>query len=449
MDHGWLNSHQGHLNVAGAASAAQCFERVTSSDPNQRIGIPMIELIASNAYRRLNELSVGSVKINAAVCYWTMPPGDLASAFISALRHEESCLVVDIHSPTSIDSLAKLNIAGAHIYLYLFQIIGKTEVADSKGIPDHLMHAKVFVFDYGTSEIKIWVGSHNGTRRALLGLNFEFASVITCERNSDLHLKALRFIDEIRNISVAFKQSEIDLYRTIQGGLQIDAFIELQEPRVLPLANRSVLSIFGTREADYTQLQKVGKSIFLSITDSSSGVEAIYKASIDQTGYLNKRRNDLKFDSRRFAVKDGASIPVLEIKQAIPASVYAKCRYFVTLKIDSPVLGQDAMEAPEGSLWVDVKTDRYLQGARQPIFDEAPIVTGDREIGRFRVQGVNLGQAESIFDSPPVSELQRSLRVLNLSERRSLGAHPLIRRRILVDRPVSKPQTHPEAGEEK
>ena len=107
------------------------------------------------------------------------------------------------------------------------------------------------------------------------------------------------------------------------------------------------------------------------------------------------------------------------------------------------------LEPSEGSLWVDVKTDRYLQGARQPIFDEAPIVTGDREIGRFRVQGVNLGQAESIFDSPPVSELQRSLRVLNLSERRSLGAHPLIRRRILVDRPVSKPQTHPEAGEEK
>jgi len=150
----------------------------------------MIEFIASNAYRRLNELSVGSVKINAAVCYWTMPPGELAPAFIAALRHKDSSLVVDMHSPTSIDSLAKLNLAGVHVFLYLFQIVGKTEVADSKGIPDHLMHAKIFVFDYGTPEIKIWVGSHNGTRRALLGLNFEFATVISCERNSDLHLKA-------------------------------------------------------------------------------------------------------------------------------------------------------------------------------------------------------------------------------------------------------------------
>ena len=409
----------------------------------------MTEFIASNAYRRLNELSIGCVKINAAVCYWTMPPGDLAPAFISALRHKDSCLVVDIHSPTSIDSLTKLNLAGVHVFLYLFQIVGKTEITDSKGIPDHLMHAKIFVFDYGTSEIKIWVGSHNGTRRALLGLNFEFATLITCERGSDLHLKALRFIDEIRNISVVFQQSEIDLYRTIQGGLQIDAFIELQEPTVSHLANRSIISIFGTRQTDYAQLQKVGKSIYVSITDSGTGAEAIYKASIDQTGYLDKHRKDLKFDPRRFAVKDGASIPVLENKQAIPTGIYAKCKYFVTLKIDGPVLGQDAMEAPEGSLWVDVATDRYLSGAKQPIIDEAPIVTSDLDIGKFRVQGVNLGQAESIFDSPPVSEMQRSLRVLDLSERRALVTHPLIRRRILVERATSKPKPDSEAGYEK
>jgi hypothetical protein len=409
----------------------------------------MIEFIASDAYRKLNELSVGSVKINAAICYWTIPPGDLAPAFISALRHKDSCLVVDIHSPTSIGSLAELNLAGVHIFLYLFQIVGKTEVADSRGIPDHLMHAKIFVFDYGTSEIRIWVGSHNGTRRALLGLNFEFATVISCERDSYLHLKALRFIDEIRNISAVFKQSEIDLYRTIQGGLQIDSFIELQEPTTSNLVNRSVISIFGTRETDYAQLQKVGKSIYLSITDSSTGAETIYKASIDQTGYLDKRRKDLKFDPRRFAVKDGASIPVLENKQSIPASVYAKCKYFVTLKIVGPVLGQDAMEAPEGGLWVDVATDRYLSGAKQPITDEAPIVAGDRDIGKFRIQGVNLGQAESIFDSPPVNEMQRSLRVLDLSERRALATHPLIRRRILVERATSKPNPDSEAEDEK
>jgi hypothetical protein len=409
----------------------------------------MIEFIGSNAKKRLDELSVRSIKINAAVCYWTIPPGGLAPAFVNALRHNESCLIVDIHSPTSIDSLAKMNLIGANVFLYLFQIVGKTEVVDSKGIPDHLMHAKILVFDYGTPEIKIWIGSHNGTRRALLGLNFEFATVITCERDSGLHKKALEYIESIKNISAAFKQSEIDLYRVIQGGLQIDAFIELQEPTVSPLENRSTISIFGKRETDYAQLRRVGKSIYLSITDSVTGAEAIYKASIDQTGYLDKRRKDLKFDPRRFAVKDGASIPILETKQAIPTVIYNECKYFVTLKIDGPALAQDAMEAPEGSLWTDVSIDRYLSGAKQPIIDEAPIVTNEHGIRKFRVQGVNLGQADSIFESPPVSEMQRSLKVLDLSERRALATHPLITRRILVERALPKQKSDSEASKEK
>lgn len=404
----------------------------------------MIEFIASNAYRRLNELSAGCIKINAAVCYWTIPPSDLAPAFLSALRHSDSCLIVDIHSPTSIDSLSRLAIDGAKVFLYLFQITGKTEVGDSKGIPDHLMHAKVFVFDYGSREIKIWVGSHNGTRRALLGLNFEFASVITCERGSDLHLKALQYVEGIRKISATFKQSEVDLYRTIQGGLQIEAFIELQETKASRLARGTVVSVFGTRETDYPQLQKVGKTIFLSITDSGSGAEVIYKTSVEQTGYLDRRAKDIRFDPRRYAVKNSASIPVLEGRQAIPKDVYTGCRYFVTLKVQDTVQGQDAVEAPE-RLWTDIETDRYLNGAEQPIIDEAPIVSGNRDIGKFRIQGVNLDQAKSIFDSEPVPESQRSMQHAEFSERRELVAHTLIRKRVLVDRPPATPDSDHES----
>jgi hypothetical protein len=65
------------------------------------------------------------------------------------------------------------------------------------------------------------------------------------------------------------------------------------------------------------------------------------------------------------------------------------------------------------------------------------------------LQGVNLGQAESLFDSPPVSEMQRSLKVLNLSERRALATHPLIRRRILVEQDIQKPKSDSETSEEK
>jgi hypothetical protein len=398
----------------------------------------MVEFIASNAFRRLNELSVGSVKIKAAVCYWTMPPNEFGPDFLAALRHKESCLVVDIHSPTSIDSLAKFGQAGANLYLYLFQIVGKTEGPDSKGIPDHLMHAKVFVFDYGSSDVKIWVGSHNGTKRALFGINFEFASVITCDRNSEIHLKAVNFIDRIKRISTEFKQSEIELYRMIQGVTTSEAFIEVIDNHSAPLMASSTVSIFGRRDADYTQLQKVGKTVYLSVTNSSSGDEVIYKASINQSGYLDKKNKaSLKFNKRRFAVKNNSTIPDLEIEQPVPANLYATCKYFVTLKIEALIIDQQAVEAPDENIWIDVDKSRYLNGAVQPILDEAPVISENLKIGKFRIQGVNLGQADSIFESEPISEMQRSLKVLSLSERVALTDHPLIRKRILVKKNMS------------
>jgi len=52
----------------------------------------MVELIASNAYRKLNELSIGSKKINAAVCYWTMQPHEFGKEFLSALCHKDTLI---------------------------------------------------------------------------------------------------------------------------------------------------------------------------------------------------------------------------------------------------------------------------------------------------------------------------------------------------------------------
>lgn len=401
----------------------------------------MVEFVASNARRRLNELAIHSIKINAAVCYWTMPPAEFCPEFLSALKHKDSCLVVDIHSPTSIDSLAEFNRAKANVFLYLFQIVGKTETPDSKGIPDHLMHAKVFVFDYGTNEIKIWVGSHNGTRRAMLGLNFELATVITCERNSVDHLKALQFIEQIKKISSVFKQSEIDLYRSIQRIAAADAFIELTDSQVTPLKRSSMISIFGKKDSDYTQLQKVGKKIYLSITNSISGDETIYKASVYQSGYLDKqsqsnkqKKTSLIFDKRRFAVKLNTTVPMLEPEQAVPKSIYSNCRYFVTLKVEKALVDFDAFEAPTEHLWEDVDKQLYLEGAAQPISDDALVISKDQEVGQYRIQGVNLGQAKSIFTTDPISDMDRTLKVLTLTERNSLPDQPLIRRRLLVSR---------------
>jgi len=47
----------------------------------------MTEFVASNAYRKLNELTVGAIKVNAAVCYWTMSKDEFRPAFLTALQH--------------------------------------------------------------------------------------------------------------------------------------------------------------------------------------------------------------------------------------------------------------------------------------------------------------------------------------------------------------------------
>ena len=109
------------------------------------------------------------------------------------------------------------------------------------------------------------------------------------------------------------------------------------------------------------------------------------------------------------------------------------------MKIEALIIDQQAVEAPDGNIWIDVDKSRYLNGAEQPIVDEAPVISENLKIGKFRIQGVNLGQADSIFESEPISEMQRSLKVLTLSERIALPNHPLIRKRYLVNRNMPDP----------
>lgn len=54
----------------------------------------------------------------------------------------------DIHNPTSIDSLVSRKTAGVDVRLHLVSNTGKSDVEDSTGMPNHLLHSKVIIFDY-------------------------------------------------------------------------------------------------------------------------------------------------------------------------------------------------------------------------------------------------------------------------------------------------------------
>ncbi|MBK7023554.1 MAG: hypothetical protein IPH41_08605 [Sulfuritalea sp.] len=126
-----------------------------------------VEVVTSNAAQRIGQLAAQADCVRAAVAYWTLPPQCFDPAFVQALRHPKGFLCVDIHDPTSVDVLDKYKADRANVFLYLYELSGRAEDARAKWALSHLLHSKVFLFDCKNDQAFAWIGSHNGTFRAL------------------------------------------------------------------------------------------------------------------------------------------------------------------------------------------------------------------------------------------------------------------------------------------
>ena len=233
----------------------------------------MIEIITKNAFQRFHQLCDESICIKAAVAYWTLPKSILPVSFIKSIGHPEGFLCTDIHSPTSINCLSELRSENSNIYLHLFQLIGRTEVNDSKGIPDNLMHSKVYIFENETELVKIWIGSHNATLRAMTGINFECSSLITTDKNNLIYKNTLKHLFDIKQSSLIFDLNLISYYKSLQGGLATDGFIEVEDTSGDELQPKEQISIFGSLQEDYQQLKKVGKRLYLAVSNTRKNQE--------------------------------------------------------------------------------------------------------------------------------------------------------------------------------
>lgn len=395
----------------------------------------MVEIVTDDALAQLNALSQTSCTIRGAVAYWCYPSERLSPSFLAALSKPNSYLCCDIHGPTSIEVLGEMRRKGAAVYLYLYQLVGRTEVEDSKGIPDHLMHSKVLIFEDGAGQCSIWIGSHNGTARALLGINHECAVVIKCEKGSATERSATAHLEAIRNQSTAFDLGDIEHYKALQGGLGAVGFIEAVDEQIQPLKSVTEVTFFGARTEDHKLLKNVGKKVYLAVTTRATGEETIYETDIRQTGELNSK--SIEFSDRRFAYRHAQQIPVLQTHGAIPNEVYRNAKFFVTLRVGPPLSELFAVEAPpEEGAWRDFELDSYLaleKSERNPI---------DLPSGRsFRIQ--RAASRAEMTQSPLASlEWSRAYSVLSLEDKESMSRHPLVRKRIIKKRlelPVPKP----------
>ena len=394
-----------------------------------------VDVIERNGLEKLWELSAIAESIQAAVAYWTLPESILRPSFIKAISHSDGFLCCDIHSPTSIDSLCGINALGGNIFLNLYQLTGKTEVHDAKGIPDNLMHSKVYIFNHENAKATIWVGSHNGTFRAMGGINSECALTIEADKSSDLYHKVSDHIERIRRMSEKFRVEDSDYYRMLQGGGRSDQFIEVEDKSNVPLTIGSEISIFGSLMPDYEQLKKVGKRLYLSVIESSTEKELIYKVEINQSGLMRSSGNkaNLSFNARRYAARLEYELPMLEPKQAVPKFIYDKAEYFVSLVIlEKMPETTKALEASLEKPWLHISTEKYIGLISDSVRNHAEFGMPDKSpFGSFKIQSAVTKDLLKEEDDIKIPSLLPC--VLDLGERRSIKNHRLIRSRIIIE----------------
>lgn len=366
--------------------------------------------------RELAQLAAQARVIRGAIAYWTINPALLGAGLARGLAHPEGFLCVDIHYPTSIDHLATLRRTGAHVCLHLYDLVGHTEDVGVKGLPPHLMHAKMLLFDLDDDRAALWMGSHNATQRALFGINIEASLVLELDRKSENYRHAVSVLEAIRARCDLMDPSLVAYYKWLQAGAKTENVIEIEDAQGVPIPN-STITVFGTDRRDHRQLDKVNKAVFVSITSSKTGVERLYDAKISQTGEMPKASRaakGTKFDARRFAFRRGSKLPLLEPVSPIPAEVYADALYFVTLKLGALLPESTvALEPPETPPWIDV-----------PDVDLTERLEGREFTGRKGDRPPRLRRA-----APPAT---MRMEPLALVERRQIVDHALVRRRIIA-----------------
>jgi hypothetical protein len=187
----------------------------------------------------------------------------------------------------------------------------------------------------GTAEL--WVGSHNWTNRAILGLNVEASLVVTLRDDSPLLAQAAAYLEQVRTISQAFEPASVDFYKQLQHTVAVDVapVIELEADDAEAFADM-VIALFGTDATDLNELGTVGRNLHVSLSDPDSKNEYLYPTTILHSGLLaadDAAAGGVSFSPRRYAFRQGRQFPVVMPEGPIGADVLNQASYFVTLHL--------------------------------------------------------------------------------------------------------------------
>jgi hypothetical protein len=392
-----------------------------------------VNVITDNAWERLETFARDAMAVRAVMAYWTIPACDLPSHFSSALCRKDSFLCVDINQPTSIDALHALHLSGIDAWLHLMTTTGFSEIDDSSKMPNHLMHSKAIIFDYLDGRAVVWVGSHNGTFRALDGINYECTLAIETDCVSSLYKEVLAHIKEIQTACQLFRPELMDHYRHLQGAKREDAVgvMEFENGNDQPLVANEEITVFNMSRDDLRSFKTIDTDVIVSLHGNR---EILYSAKVVQTGETPSPKSQ-KFGARRYADRQRSGLPMLVGKAPVTPAQFKRSTYFASVKILAELdPSNHLLEIPAHDGWVvapSVAIDRFVK----PDVD-LPAKRSVKPKGlTFKVPAFEemIDMKMDISPSFAVQELRlTAFKEMQLAEKKSIKRPALIRRKLLV-----------------
>jgi len=323
-----------------------------------------------------------AIRMRASVAYWTISEnGALGAQASQLLLDSESFLCVDIHQPTNLDVMESMSRTGANIYLHL-ERIPKQNTPESRhltvtGMPKHLLHQKLLLFDLPNGEAELWIGSHNWTRRALEGPNVEASIVLALGQESPLYKEALANLVYARDIVCKrMDPDRIEDDKAWQRGdlpSETDSTIVVEGTSVENLGGEFV-RIFGTDLEGYQsgvgQL-RIGNQLHFVAYDGNTGTQYVYYARITATGLLggaNAQAESLGFlQTGRWSDKGkrGDNISVLEAPSIPPQPMVDASSYWVTVEILQRRRATTYEPLKRAPLWLKAQDSPLLDRMRE------------------------------------------------------------------------------------
>lgn len=390
-----------------------------------------VDLITQHAMASLEKYSRDAICIRAAMAYWTIPAGDLPSAFLNGLKLEKSFLCVDLNYPTSISALESLSRNQVDVYLHLIQVTGKTEIRDSTGMPGHLMHSKIIVFDYKDRDPVIWVGSHNGTFRALYGINYECTLAIHVCADSKAYFDAVKYVEDIRSVCHLFNTDFLEHYRYLQSG-KLDGMvdvIEFENGNDQPLVLGEEITIFNMGNEDSKKIKAINQEILVSLHGS---FEILYKARVIQIGETPELGSQ-SFGPRRHADRHGLVLPVLLNTTDVSKNMFRRSTAFAVLKINEIVdSNHSLLEPPSTKGWEDVPTHALGSVQRPTVDNKYESIRKNHNIKGLSYKVPVFASLIHINDFNCISPVdEKAFKKLELKEKRVKRNRPLVSKKIL------------------